>query len=147
MNKFFVLSYIVLFILEFLLLEGNGTYPFPEAFLALIFLNIENIYLPLEAFLLGIMMDLSTNTIGVFTFSYTFYAILIRLFSNYVMDFESDYLKIPIFFIFDILVKITNIAIIYLKSGYINISFMDFVIAVFIDCLIFIGLNRFYKRT
>ncbi len=145
-KKYFFLSFIVLFILEFFLLEGSGTYPFPEAFLPLVFLSIENPYAPLKAFLLGVLMDLSANTFGIFTFSYTFYTILARFLFSYTIDFEDDYLKLPAFSVFDILVKITNVAIIYIKYGYIRIGFISFAMAVLVDCLIFLALNMFYKK-
>ncbi|GAB6078628.1 hypothetical protein [Hydrogenobaculum acidophilum] len=145
-KKYFLLSFIALFILEFFLLEGGGTYPFPEAFLPLIFLNIENPYTPLKAFLLGVLMDLSVNTFGIFTFSYTFYTILARFLFSYTIDFEDDYLKLPAFFIFDILVKITNVGILYIKYSYIHIGFISFAVAVLIDCLIFLALNMFNKK-
>ncbi|MGC8677637.1 MAG: hypothetical protein ACP5UF_05410 [Hydrogenobaculum sp.] len=143
-GKRFAIWFFVLFILEFFFLEGNGVYPFPEAFLPLIFLNLENKHIPLWSFLMGILMDLSVNTLGVFTFSYTLYSIIIRLLFSYTL--ETNFLKVPIFFIFDLLVKLTNIGIIYIKYGHVDFGFLGFFMSIFIDCIIFFVLDRFYKN-
>ncbi|ACG57067.1 conserved hypothetical protein [Hydrogenobaculum sp. Y04AAS1] len=143
-GKRFIVWFFVLFILEFFFLEGNGLYPFPEAFLSLIFLNLENGYIPLWSFLMGILMDLSVNTLGVFTFSYTFYSVIIRLLLSYTL--ETGFLKLPMFFIFDLLVKLTNVGIVYMKYHYIDFGFLSFFMSIFIDCIIFFVLDRFYKN-
>ncbi|MGC8587433.1 MAG: hypothetical protein ACP5LI_00200 [Hydrogenobaculum sp.] len=143
-GKRFAVWFFVFFTLEFFFLEGNGVYPFPEAFLPLIFLNLENKYIPLWSFLMGILMDLSVNTLGVFTFSYTLYSIIIRLLLSYTL--ETNFLKVPMFFIFDLLVKLTNVGIIYIKYGHVDFGFLGFFMSIFIDCIIFFVLDRFYKN-
>lgn len=144
MSKRFAVWFFVLFILEFFFLEGNGVYPFPEAFLPLIFLNLENKYITFWSFLMGILMDLSVNTLGVFTFSYTLYSVIIRFLLSYIL--ETDFLKVPMFFIFDLLVKLTNLGIIYIKYSHIDFGFLRFFMSIFIDCIIFFVLDRFYKN-
>lgn len=144
MNKRFAVWFFVLFMLEFFFLEGNGVYPFPEAFLPLIFLNLENEYITFWSFLMGILMDLSVNTLGVFTFSYTLYSVTIRFLLSYAL--ETDFLKVPMFFIFDLLVKLTNLGIIYIKYSHIDFGFLRFFMSIFIDCIIFFVLDRFYKN-
>ncbi len=139
-KKCFFISSVVLFILELFLLEGNGTYPFPEAFLPLLFMSLEDVYLPFHAFIFGILMDLSANTMGVFTFSYTLYSLILRLLMSYTMGF--DYLKLPVFLIFDILVKITNAGILYLKYGHVNLHPIIFIMSVLVDSLILVGLEK-----
>ena len=143
-GKRFVVWFFVLFILEFFFLEGNSVYPFPEAFLPLIFLNLENKYIPLWSFLMGILMDLSVNTLGVFAFSYTLYSVIIRVLLSYTL--ETGFLKLPMFFIFDLLVKLTNVGIIYIKCHHIDFGFLSFFMSIFIDCIIFFVLDRFYKN-
>ena len=143
-GKRFIVWFFVLFILEFLFLEGNSVYPFPEAFLSLIFLNLENKYIPLWSFLMGILMDLSVNTLGVFTFSYTLYSVIIRVLLSYTL--ETGFLKLPMFLIFDLLVKLTNAGIIYIKYHHIDFGFLSFFMSIFIDCIIFFVLDRFYKN-
>jgi hypothetical protein len=142
--KRFIVWFFVLFILEFFFLEGNGVYPFPEAFLPLIFLNLENKHIPLLSFLMGILMDLSVNTLGVFTFSYTLYSVTMRLLLSYTL--ETDFLKVPMFFMFDLFVKLTNVGIIYIKYGHVDFRFLSFFMSIFIDCIIFFVLDRFYKN-
>ena len=143
-SRRFVIWFFVLFILEFFFLEGNSVYPFPEAFLPFIFLNLENKYIPLWSFLMGILMDLSVNTLGVFTFSYTLYSVIMRVLLSYTL--ETGFLKLPMFFIFDLLVKLTNVGIIYIKYHHIDFGFLSFFMSIFIDCIIFFELDRFYKN-
>ena len=143
-SRRFVVWFFVLFILEFFFLEGNSVYPFPEAFLPLIFLNLENKYIPLWSFLMGILMDLSVNTLGVFTFSYTLYSVIIRVLLSYTL--ETGFLKLPMFFIFDLLVKLTNVGIIYVKYHHVYFGFLSFFMSIFIDFIIFFVLDRFYKN-
>jgi len=142
-NKRFLIWFFVLLILEIFLFEKNGAYPFPEAFISLIFLNANDRYIPLKAFFMGLLMDLSSNTLGVFTFSYTAYSILLRIFLEYSMEIE--YFKLPVFLVFDILIKATNVAMLYLKSG-VGVSLPGLAFSVIVDYLIFIVLDIFYKK-
>lgn len=146
MNKSrrFEIAFIILFFLEFFLLEGYGSYPFPEAFIPLIFINAKDKNLIIKAFLIGLMMDLSTNNIGIFSFSYSIYSLILIFVMGYII--EIWYIDILLFLIYDIAIKFTNILLIYIKYNAYNVELSTILLSIFIDFIIFLLLKKFCIR-
>ncbi len=140
-NKKFLILSVLLFILEFFLLEGYKTYPFPEIFMPLLFLDYKDKSMPLKAFTIGILMDLSTNNLGIFSFSYSFYSILLILIEEYISDIE--HMSTLLFLVYDILIKFTNILLISLKFHAFDVNYINMVYSVFIDFITFLIIKRF----
>lgn len=139
-SKFLILA-IIFFVLEFFLLEGYKAYPFPEIFLPLLFLDYNDKTMPLKAFIIGVLMDLSTNNIGVFSFSYSFYSVILIVIAEYISDF--GYIGVFLFLIYDIFIKFTNMFLIFLKFHVFNINYISMVYSFFIDVIMFLIVKRF----
>ncbi len=143
LNKKDIPWFFGLFCLEFFLLQGNSIYPFPEIFLAFLFLKAKDKYIIPISFFIGLLMDLSTNSLGVFSFTYTFFSILLKVLLDYTM--ELDYFKFVIFIIYDVLIKFTNLFILYIKYAYVDFDIVKMGVAVVVDFLSFLVLSMFHR--